>query len=136
MAERGQPSALPLIESQDGSICWAERSYSDAVIGGRLISAVGDPSALPLLFWLHRDAIVAKIEQQIDAVADDANSLTERERAEQIGEIDRDRLAVQREEEHWIGAAVDAGMTMLRRPYADPRALLGLADDLPAPMNT
>ena len=75
-------------------------------------------------------------KQQIDAVADDANSLTEQERAEQIGEIDRDRLAVQREEEHWIGAAVDAGMTMLRRPDADPRAVLGLADDMPAPMNT
>ena len=135
-AERGQPSVLPLIESCDGSIYWAERPFTDVVIGGRLVSAVGDPQALPLLFWLHRDAIFAKIEQQIDAVADDANSLTERERAEQIGEIDRDRLAVQREEEHWIGAAVDAGMTMLRRPDADPRAVLGLADDMPAPMNT
>ena len=73
--------------------------------------------------------------QQIDAIADDANALTEQARTEQIGEIDRDRLAVQREEEHWVGKAIDGGMTMLRRPDADPRAVLGLADDMPAPMN-
>ena len=133
LAERGQPSVLPLIERCDGSIYWAERLFTDAVIGGRPVSAVGDPQALPLLFWLHRAAIIAKIDAQIDAVADDANSLTDQERAEQIGEIDRDRLAVQREEEHWIGKAIDAGMTMLRRPDADPRAVLGLADDMPAP---
>ncbi len=135
LAERGQPSALPLVESKDGPIRWAERSYSDVLIGDRLVSAVGDPQALPLLFWLHRDAIISKIEQQIDEIADDSSALTKEQRTEQIGEIDRDRLAVQREEEHWIGVAVDGGMTSLRRPDADPRAVLGLADDMPAPLN-
>ena len=69
-------------------------------------------------------------------IADDQNALTAEQRAEQIGEIDRDRLAIQREEEHWVGKAIEDGMTMLRRPDADPRAVLGLADDMPAPLNT
>ena len=64
--------------TQDGSIAWAGRSFTDHVIGGRLITAVGEPSALPLLFWLHREAIVSKIEQQIDEIADDPSALTAR----------------------------------------------------------
>ena len=133
LAERGQPSALSLVESPDGSINWPERPVTDAVIGGRLVSAVGDPSALALLFWLHRETIIERINEQIDANSDDANSLTAEQRTEQIGEIDRDRLAVQREEEFWINAAIDGGTNILRRPDADPRAVLGLDASMPAP---
>ena len=64
------------------------------------MSAFGDPAGMPLLFWLHREAIISKIEQQIDQFADDPNALTGAQRREQIDEIDRDRLAVQRDEEH------------------------------------
>ena len=135
LAARGKPDVMSLVESQAELIYWRERPFSDVIIAGRLVSASGDPSALPLLFWLHRDAIVAKIEAQINEVADDANALTAEQRTEQIGEIERDRLAVQREEEYWIGKAIDVGMTILRRPDADPRAVLGLADDMPAPVN-
>ncbi len=136
LAERGRPSVLPVIESQDGAISWAGRAFTDFVVGSRLLTATGDPSALPLLFWLHRDTLIERIEAEIDALADDANALTAEQRAEQIKEIDRDQLAVQHEEEHWIGKAVDDGANLLRRPDADPRAVLGLADDMPAPLNT
>ena len=136
LAERGQPSVMPLIESRDESIYWAARQFTDVVIGGRVVSAVGDPQALPLLFWLNRDAIVEKIEAQIDEIADDQNALTNEQREEQIREIDRDRLAVQREEEFWVGAAIDGGANILRRADADARAVLQLADDMPAPRTT
>ena len=106
------------------------------LIGGRLVSAVGDPQALPLLFWLHRDAIIAKIEQQIDEIADDANALTEAATHGTDREIDRDRLAVQREEEHWIGRAIDDGTTMLRRPDLDRARRAWAFERMPAPMNT
>jgi hypothetical protein len=136
LAERGQPSVLPLIESSDGSINWAERPCTDVIVANRLVSAFGDPAGMPLLFWLHREAIISKIEQKIDQFADDSSSLTGAQRREQIDEIDRDRLAVQRDEEHWVSKAVDQGITALRRPDADPRAVLALSDDMPAPMNT
>ena len=95
-------------------------------------TTIGDPSALPLLFWLHRETLTERIEAEIDALADDANALTAEQRTEQVGEIDRDRLAIQREEEHWVSKAIEDGANMLRRPDADPRAVLGLADDMPA----
>ena len=131
LAERGQPSVFPLIESRDEPIYWSERAFTDALIGGRVITAAGDPPALPLLFWLHRDAIIAKVEAQIDAVADDPNALTAQQRAEQIGEIDRDRLAVHVHEEYWVTVAIDDGVNVIRRADADPRALLDLATICP-----
>jgi hypothetical protein len=125
---------LPLIETRDGPISWAERPYTDVHVGGRLVSAIGDPSSLPLVFWLHREALIQKIEAQIEEVSDDQHALTAAQRTEQISEIDRDRLAVQREEEFWVCSAIDDGMNVLRRPEADPRAVLGLTDDMPAPV--
>jgi hypothetical protein len=104
------------------------------LIGARLISAAGDPAPLPLLFWLHREALIQKIEAQIDEISDDQNALTAEQRNAQISEIDRDRLAIQREEEFWVSSAIDDGTNILRRPEADPRAVLGLADDMPAPV--
>jgi hypothetical protein len=134
LAARGQPSALPLIETRDGPISWAERPHTDVLVGGRLVGAIGDPSPLPLLFWLHRETLIQRIESQIDEISDDQNALTAEQRHAQISEIDRDRLAIQREEEFWVGSAIDDGMNGLRRPGADPRAVLGLADDMPAPV--
>ena len=74
-----------------------------------------------------------KPRTEIDAVADDVNALTDHQRSELIAAIDRDRLAVQRDEEHWFTVATKSGTTLLRRPDADPRAVLGFADDMPAP---
>ena len=74
--------------------------------------------------------------QQIDAVSDDSNALTAEQRAEQLREIDLDKLAAERDEEHWVSNAIDGGMTVLRRPDADPRTVLGLDDSMPAPRNT
>ena len=135
LAERGRPNVLSLIESCDKSIRWAECTFSDVIIGGRLVTATGDPSALPLLFWLHRAPLIERIETEIDALADDANALTAEQRSEKIGEIDRDRLAIQREEEHWVSKVIEEGGNMLRRSDSDPRAVLGLADNMPDPMN-
>lgn len=135
LAERGEPSVLPLIESQEG-IYWPERACTDVVVGGRLISSFGDPNGLPLFFWLNREAITEKIERLIDEVADDNSALTKQNRAERIAEIDRDRLATQRDEEFFIGRAITDGMTVLRRADADPRAVLGLADEMPPPKSS
>jgi hypothetical protein len=136
LARRGQPSVLPLIESPDDPIGWAERSCTDVVVAGRLMGGYGDPASLPLIFWLHREALIAKINAEIEAVLDDDFALTAQQRIEQLATIDGDRLAIQRDEEHWFVAATKSGVCLLRRPDADPRALLGLADDMPAPKNS
>ena len=134
LAERGRPSVLPLIETAEETIAWRERLFSDVHMGnGQLVTAVGDPQALPLLFWLHKEALIQRIEAEIDAVSDDGAALTAQDRKKQLETIDRDRLALQREEDHWVSVAIEAGVAVLRRPEADPRAVLGLGDDMPAP---
>jgi hypothetical protein len=133
VAERGQPNVAPLIETGEGSIAWAERPITDMIIGGRPIAHYGDPRGFPLLVWLHRDTIVARLEHEIDLTADDDHALTAEQRIQQLSAIDRERLAIQREEEHWVCVAIEDGATIARRPLADPRAVLGLADSMPEP---
>lgn len=133
IAARGAPSVLPLIESADGTVAWRERPFAEQMIGGRVLLHEYDPGALPILFWLHREAIIKKIEEAIDAAADDAHALTMDQRRVKLAEIDRDRLAAARDEEFFLTAAVAAGATILRRANADPRAVLGIGDDAPAP---
>jgi class 3 adenylate cyclase len=124
---------LSLIENASASIGWAERQFTDVRIGDRMLAAVGDPSALALLVWLHRDTLIERIEREIDLVADDQHALTSAQRVEQLKPIEKDRLAVEREEEVLISAAIAEGNMMLRRGDADPRAVLGLDDASPAP---
>lgn len=133
LAERGQPNVLSLIETANGTIGWAERQFNDVRVGDRLVTAIGDPSALGLLVWLHRDGLIERIEREIDLVADDQNSLTDEQRAAQLKQIEKDRLAVEREEEFLISGANEGGANILRRCDADPRAVLALDDTSPAP---
>jgi len=133
LAERGQPNVLSVIENPDASIDWAERQFSDVRIGDRVVTAIGDPSALVLLVWLHHELLIQRIEQQIDLVADDQNALTSAQRAEKLKPIEKDRLAAEREEEFLIGSAIEEGANILRRSDADPRAVLGLDDVMPSP---
>jgi hypothetical protein len=133
LAARGEPNVLSLIESATGTIGWREQAYVDARVGDRMLYAAGDAAALPLLCWLHRDALIAKINRQIDVIADDKAALTREQRNEKIKEIDGDLLAVERDEEFWVGTAIADGMNILRRSDADPRAVLGLGEESPAP---
>jgi hypothetical protein len=133
LAARGQPSILPLIQTPDRAVGWRERPIYDMMIAGRSVAIEGDPAAQPLLFWLHKDAIVAKLEAAIDEAADDDRALTVDERTKQLERIARDKLAAEREEEHAVEQANLAGAHVLRRPDADPRAVLGLGDDMPSP---
>jgi len=47
--------------------------------------------------------------------------------------VQRDALAVQRDEAVFVAMSNDQGNPVPHRADIDPRALLGLADDLPAP---
>lgn len=133
LAARGEPSVLALIESSDGGVAWRERVFHDVLIGGRLLTNVGDPGALALMFWLHHDAIVQRLEALIDEQADDQNALTLEQRSEQLAEIARDLLATEREEAYWTDAAIAAGAAVLHRADLDPRAALMLSSSLPQP---
>jgi hypothetical protein len=57
-----------------------------------------EPDVLALLCWLHRDTLIARLESEIDIEADDANALTDEQRAIREAELLRDMLATERAE--------------------------------------
>jgi hypothetical protein len=53
---------------------------------------------LGLLCWLMPDQVIARIEQELDAIADDKAALDEKTRAEREAQISSDMLAIERSE--------------------------------------
>lgn len=88
---------------------------------------------LAVMTWLHRDAMIAKIEAEIDLAADEAAALDATRRAERVAETAAEILKLERREEALIRQARAAGLPIARRPDADPRAVLGLGPTAPAP---
>ena len=123
LAERG----APVIEAGDGSLRWP--AQTQAVHGmtesGPVMSHFELPAALPFMAWLHRDALLDRVEAAIDALALDG-AMTAAERAEREAELLAEILAAERGEERAIEQASDAGLGIDRRPDADPRAVLGI----------
>ncbi len=84
------------------------------------------PDTLGLIAWTFRDQLLAAINAEIDRHSDDEHALDDATRAERLATIARDALAVGREEEALICLAAASGTEIMRRPNADPRAVLGL----------
>src|SRR5258708_8415212 len=91
------------------------------------------PDTLAVLAWLHRDALIARLEGEIDRCSQDDKALSAEQRAKKSAEILSDILAAEREEETLIERMEAGGALFLRRTDADPRAVLGLSSDMPAP---
>lgn len=130
MVSRGAPNLLPLVD-QRAPVEWP-REFTNAVVGGEKqvagIVSFQSFDALSFLAWLHRDALLARIDEEIGELVDDDQALSDPARAAKLAEIDRDKLVVEREEEALIARAHAEGLDVLRRSDADPRAVLELAD--------
>ncbi len=103
----------------------------------RLVDAPRDGAGIDVegtLAWLHKAALVAALEREIDAQADDASALTDEERAARLQRFKARLLGLEREEEALIALAWSQSNMIARRPDADPRAVLGLGDDMPPPV--
>ncbi|MBR0870041.1 hypothetical protein JQ633_06710 [Bradyrhizobium tropiciagri] len=94
---------------------------SPGVIGfGETHDAVG------LVAWLFRDQLVAALEREIDAAADDAAALTREQREVQEAAVLQDILAIERREVALIFVAEAQGTIIDFRPDTSPQALLGV----------
>jgi hypothetical protein len=94
------------------------------------------PAVLPavaLMAWAAPDTLYAALCRDVDAESDDTAALSAEDRFKKQATIAADRLANEREEEFWIERMRADGLAIARRPDADPRAVLGLASDLPPP---
>ena len=133
LAERGRPKVSN--SASDGG--WIEWPKAPVQVGVVVVGAqgvtIGDaPDPMALIAWVHRDALVAGVEALVDAAADPA-ALDEKARRDRIAALASEILGVERGEEAAIEAIEAAGLQFVRRPEADPRAVLNLAGELLAP---
>jgi hypothetical protein len=101
----------------------AEKALS---VGFSAIPSTGAFNALAFACWLHRDAIVARLEAELEALADDDIALTDTERAKREAAILAKIEEVERREERLIEMSEEQGAPVRRRDDANPAAVLGV----------
>ena len=123
LAEAGRPDCAPLVRGQ--SIMWPRNTATQINSSGTPI-VVDDARAV--LAWLHKDAMIAAVEAEVEAAAkvDGRKGYTDEKRAAELERIAAEKLAAEREEEALIAAIEAEGGRFDRRPDADPRAVLGV----------
>ena len=84
------------------------------------------PDAVALAAWLHKDALIKRLDAEIDTEADDAAALSHEARQKAEAEVQSDLLAVERDESALVFKAWADGLPCEHRSDCSPLALLGL----------
>ena len=130
LADAGAPAVDALVERANGKIAFAERQVMALVHnvpdahGAVAIST--EPDVLALTVWLHRDALIAKINAEIDSESDDKAALTDQQRQTQETEVGADLLAIERQESTLVWAMQAEGHAVEHRTDCSPLAVLGV----------
>jgi hypothetical protein len=143
LAERGRPDISGMIQHGEITPAWPSLSLRVGLSASVATAQASHPvvglghaehvDALALVAWLHRDALIAKLQDEIATHADDAKALSDEERAAKVAEIRSAILIAEREEEAIIRLIERDGAEFERRVDADPRAILSIGSDAPAP---
>jgi hypothetical protein len=127
LAQQGAPSVSRLV-AVDGPVEFQTQRLSSEVHGAqRSLAFATVPDALALTCWLHREALIERLDAEIDAEADDKAALTHDQRQQQEAQLLRDVLAVERDEATLVFQAQSQGLPVEHRADIDPVALLGVA---------
>jgi hypothetical protein len=102
------------------------------VVGDRLrVGYRGDMAAaedvLALIAWATPDALLRALERQLAAAPMRTDALPAKERQERVSQLTHSLLQLERREEALVSMAASEGIEILRRPDADPCAVLGCA---------
>lgn len=120
LADSGKPYLSELIDAgRPMSFRW--KSHTTPLSQTILV-----PDSVGLLCWLHRDALIAAVEREIDDLASDEHALDDATRARRLSQLSSRRLELERHEESLIELAASQGLDLPRRPNADVRAVLGV----------
>lgn len=128
LAEAGRPSI-----AEDGRIIWSDMRVSanaylrtGAGTAADGICGLMVPDSPAIMVWLHRDVLVKRLEQQIDAESDDAKALSDAQRAQRQGALLENILALERQECRLITMAESEGVMIDYRAECNPYAVLDL----------
>jgi hypothetical protein len=105
LAQSGCPDVTMLIE-HDQELAWqTQRMTSQVFAEQRLLAFTEVPDTIALFAWLHKDALIKRLDAEIDAKADDSNALSHAERQRQLSDQQIGLLDVERQEVTATGAA-------------------------------
>jgi hypothetical protein len=128
LVQRGAPDVSLLIE-HDREIIWPMQSLQSEVYnaqpGATAFAKTPDTSAL--LAWLFKDQLIAALDAEIAAEADDAAALTHEARQKAEAEAMSDLLAAEFSEAELVWRGQSEGLLCEHRGDCSPQAILGVA---------
>jgi hypothetical protein len=126
-AQRGAVDVSGLIEHDD-KIMWPMMRVQSQVFNVAQPGAVafGEVPDIAMFVWLHKEALIKKLDAEIDAENDDSASMTHEERQLRIAEVEGDLLSVERDESFCVWQAQAQNLPCEHRADINPVALLSL----------
>ena len=135
LAERGKPEVDGLIDG--ASIAWATRPLellARTPDGMPVVAHGSNFDALATFAWLLKPALIEAVTTAVrQAGGDDADAVPLAARPKMIAALRTSMLELERVEERAIEEIESTGAAFERRADADPRAVLNLSGNLPAP---
>ena len=135
-AAEGAPNVRFMLEGADhlewptcrvsGGVVIQTRGADGSTAAGAGHFSGATPDALAILCWLHRDAMIERLASEVDRFADDANALSDEQRATFKADLSAQILRCERREEALIEQAEANGLTIARREDASWVAVLGV----------
>jgi len=127
LAQAGQPDVAMLV-AHDREVEFKTRRVTSQVHNTTpgVIAYAEVPDTIALLTWMHRDALIAKLDAEISNAGNDRIALTPETRQLQSAKLQGDLLAVERDECELIWRAQSEGLPIEHRSDISPIVLLGL----------
>jgi hypothetical protein len=124
IAERGAPSVSRLVEL-DGPLDFQTQRLTSEIHGERRQLGFAETAdAVALICWLHRDAMIAKLDAEISTEADDGAALSHEARQKAEAEVMGDLLDIERQEAALVFAAWEHGLACEHRSDCSQLAIL------------
>ncbi|MGY3494176.1 hypothetical protein [Bradyrhizobium sp. USDA 4502] len=130
--EYGEDILWPTVGVRGNHHVSRELVGSDLTVPPEAYSVGGVSDALGVLCFAFKDTLITAIDAEVDRYSDDANAITDEQRAQGEADIRAKIILAEREEEQLIRQAEERELPVYRRGDADPRVVLGLASSMPA----
>jgi hypothetical protein len=127
LAMRGTPDVTLIVEHDD-KLTWPMQRVQSQVFDAQpgAVAFAEVPDTLGLFAWLHHDALIKRLDAEIDAESDDAAALSDEARQVANSEAMADLLAVERDESWFVWSAMAQNLPCEHRSDINPVAVLSL----------
>jgi hypothetical protein len=127
LAQRGAVNVSQLVE-HNGDLEFPTQQTQVAILNAQpgAVGFVQVPDTLALLAWTFKDSLLARIDAEVMAEADDAAALSIAERQRQEAVVQSDLLDVERQESSLVWRAKVEGLPVEHRADANPLAVLSV----------